>query len=244
MAEFLTIVPALGTKFPIGFLHDLCDNGSMKIDSSEDSKPKRLRMSRLQRREQLIGIGRSLFAAHGFDAVSVEEIASEAGVSKPVIYEHFGGKEGLYQVIVDRETKALYELLEEKVHPALPPRAALEGSILALLDYIEVNPDGFGLMVHQSPEVISGSHFSTIMSDMGDHLTELLAAYFDHLGFDAATAPLYAQMLAGTVGTMGQVWANDRTPAKEVLAAHLVNLMWNGLRGLGHEPYLESPLQG
>lgn len=212
----------------------------MKIDSATDSsRPKRSRMTRVQRREQLIGIGRHLFAAHGFDAVSVEEIANAAGVSKPVIYEHFGGKEGLYQVIVDRETTALNELLREKVRPDLRPRDALEGSILGLLDYIEVNPDGFGLMVHQSPEVISGSQFSTIMSDMGDYLTELLATYFEHLGFDPDTAPLYAQMLAGTVGTMGQIWAHEKNPPKDILAAHLVNLMWNGLRGLEHKPELE-----
>ena len=211
----------------------------MKTDSSEDSRPKRSRMSRIQRREQLIGIGRLLFAAHGFDAVSVEEIATAAGVSKPVIYEHFGGKEGLYQVIVDRETTALHELLQQKVRPALAPREALEGSILALLDYIEVNPDGFGLMVHQSPQAIAGAQFSTTMSDMGDYLTELLAAYFEHLNFDVDTAPLYAQMLAGAVGTMGQIWAQEKSPEKEVLAAHLVNLMWNGLRGLEHEPSLE-----
>ena len=47
-------------------------------------------------------IGRSLFAAKGFEAVSVEEIAAHAKVSKPIVYEHFGGKEGLYAVIVDR----------------------------------------------------------------------------------------------------------------------------------------------
>ncbi|WP_255313909.1 TetR/AcrR family transcriptional regulator [Trueperella pecoris] len=209
---------------------------------SSNHRPKRSRMTRVQRREQLISIGRRLFAAHGFDAVSVEEVASAAGVSKPVIYEHFGGKEGLYQVIVDRETTALNELLQDKMRVDLRPREALEGSILALLDYIEVNPDGFGLMVHQSPDVISGSQFSTIMSDMGDYLTELLGPYFDHLGFDADTAPMYAQMLAGTVGTMGQIWANEKTPSKEVLAAHLVNLIWNGLHGLEREPRLELPL--
>ena len=54
------------------------------------------RMTSYQRREQLIEIGRSLFAAKGFEAVSVEEIAATAKVSKPIVYEHFGGKEGLY----------------------------------------------------------------------------------------------------------------------------------------------------
>ena len=64
-------------------------------------------MTSLQRREQLIEVGRSLFAAKGFEAVSVEEIAAHAKVSKPIVYEHFGGKEGLYAVIVDREMRAL-----------------------------------------------------------------------------------------------------------------------------------------
>ena len=68
-----------------------------------------MRMTGKQRREQLLDIGRSLFAEKGFDATSVEEIAQRAGVSKPVVYEHFGGKEGLYAVVVDREMSALLE---------------------------------------------------------------------------------------------------------------------------------------
>ncbi len=65
--------------------------------------PARVRMSAAQRREQLISIGRQIFAERGFDATSIEEVASRAKVSKPVVYEHFGGKEGLYAVVVDRE---------------------------------------------------------------------------------------------------------------------------------------------
>ncbi|HVD28025.1 MAG TPA: helix-turn-helix domain-containing protein, partial [Mycobacteriales bacterium] len=52
-------------------------------------------MSGKERREQLLDVGRSLFAEKGFEATSTEEIASRAGVSKPIVYEHFGGKEGL-----------------------------------------------------------------------------------------------------------------------------------------------------
>ncbi|MBF1735251.1 MAG: helix-turn-helix transcriptional regulator, partial [Trueperella pyogenes] len=68
---------------------------------------KRMRMSAFARREQLVAVGRATFAAKGFDGTSVEEIATHAKISKPVIYEHFGGKEGLYAVIVDREVQAL-----------------------------------------------------------------------------------------------------------------------------------------
>ena len=73
----------------------------------------RVRMSGQERREQLLDVGRRLFADKGFEAVSVEEIASKAGVSKPVVYEHFGGKEGLYAVVVDREMTYLLLSISE-----------------------------------------------------------------------------------------------------------------------------------
>ena len=59
-----------------------------------------------ERRHQLIDIARTLFAQRGYEGTSIEEIAQRANVSKPVVYEHFGGKEGLYAVVVDREGTA------------------------------------------------------------------------------------------------------------------------------------------
>jgi DNA-binding transcriptional regulator YbjK len=64
-------------------------------------------MTGKERREQLLDIGRRLFAERGFEGTSIEEIAAQADVSKPVVYEHFGGKEGLYAVVVDREVERL-----------------------------------------------------------------------------------------------------------------------------------------
>ena len=79
-----------------------------------DSKPnsgRRVRMSSAQRREQLISVARRAFAERGFEATSVEDIAARAKVSKPVVYEHFGGKEGVYAVVVDREVRSLLNRL-------------------------------------------------------------------------------------------------------------------------------------
>ena len=67
-------------------------------------------MTGKERREQLLDVGRGLFAERGYDGTAVEEIASRAGVSKPVVYEHFGGKEGLYAVVVDREVQRLLDM--------------------------------------------------------------------------------------------------------------------------------------
>ena len=66
-------------------------------------------MTGQERRQQLLDIGRRLFAERGFEGTSIEEIAAQAGVSKPVVYEHFGGKEGLYAVVVDREMSQLLD---------------------------------------------------------------------------------------------------------------------------------------
>ncbi|WP_213013996.1 helix-turn-helix domain-containing protein, partial [Paractinoplanes toevensis] len=86
----------------------MTESGDSKDDQTRARRqrpaatPPRVRMSAAQRREQLIATGRQLFAERGFDATSVEEVAARAKVSKPVVYEHFGGKEGLYAVVVDR----------------------------------------------------------------------------------------------------------------------------------------------
>lgn len=83
-------------------------------------------MTGKERREQLLDIGRTLFADKGFEGTSVEEIASRAGVSKPVVYEHFGGKEGLYAVVVDREMRQLLDMVTSALtagHPREPPGA-------------------------------------------------------------------------------------------------------------------------
>ena len=74
-------------------------------------RARRVRMTGKERREQLLDVGRALFAERGFEGTSVEEIAHKAGVSKPVVYEHFGGKEGLYAVVVDREMRMLLDMV-------------------------------------------------------------------------------------------------------------------------------------
>ncbi len=111
----------------------------------------RARMTGKERREQLLDIGRSLFAQKGFDATSVEEIALNAGVSKPVVYEHFGGKEGLYAVVVDREMSKLLAAITGALTSTGSPRQLLERAAFALLDYVESSSDGFRILVRDSP---------------------------------------------------------------------------------------------
>ena len=110
----------------------------------------RKRMTGKERREQLLDIGRRLFAERGFEGTSIEEIAAQAGVSKPVVYEHFGGKEGLYAVVVDREVERLLAMATAILGGA-NTREKFEAAAVALLRYIEDNSDGFRILVRDSP---------------------------------------------------------------------------------------------
>ncbi|MDQ1293821.1 MAG: hypothetical protein QG608_1702 [Actinomycetota bacterium] len=198
-------------------------------------------MTGKQRREQLLAVGRRLFAEKGFEGTSVEEIASTAGVSKPVVYEHFGGKEGLYAVVVDREIRTLLDAITGALQMDDRPRRLLERAALVLLDYIETSTDGFRILVRDSPVAQSTGTFASLISDVASQVEHLLAAEFKARNLEPKVAPLYAQMLVGMVALTGQHWLDSRKPQKADVAAHLVNLAWNGLSGLERRPSLNLP---
>ncbi|SMD14927.1 TetR/AcrR family transcriptional regulator [Kibdelosporangium aridum] len=193
-------------------------------------------MTGTQRRRQLLDVARALFAEKGFDGASVEEIAHRAGVSKPVVYEHFGGKEGIYAVVVDREMDQLLSAITESLSEDMHPRTLLEHAAMALLDYVDTSTDGFRILVRDSPVASSTGTFSSLLSDIASHVEHILGVHFSRRGYDAKLAGLYAQALVGMVALTGQWWLDVRKPRKTDVAAHLVNLAWNGLSHLEHKP--------
>ncbi len=205
------------------------------VSPAGEERSRRTRMTAAERREQLIEIARTVFADRGVEGASVEEIAARAEVSKPVVYEHFGGKEGLYAVVVDREVRQLLTMMREAL-TAGNPRALLEQAAVALLDYIEGSSDGFRILVRDSPVGSASGSYVSIIGDVASRVEHILGAEFSARGFDATYAPMYAQMLVGMVGTTGQWWLDAREPAKDVVAAHLCNLAWNGLSRLEAVP--------
>jgi len=198
-------------------------------------------MTASERRAQLLDVSRRLFAEKGFDLTSVEEIAVRAAVSKPVVYEHFGGKEGVYAVVVDREITALTDALTGALTEGGHPKVLVERTALALLTYIEENTDGFRILVRDSPVAQATGTFSSLIGDVATQVEHLLADQFKKQGLDPRTAPIYSRMLVGMVPLPGQHWLEERSPKKAHVAAHLVNLAWNGLKGLERRPTLTAP---
>ncbi|MGY1606537.1 MULTISPECIES: TetR/AcrR family transcriptional regulator [unclassified Geodermatophilus] len=198
-------------------------------------------MSGAQRREQLVAVGRAVFAERGYDATSIEELAVRAEVSKPVVYEHFGGKEGLYTAVVDREMQQLLDRFTSALAGGGGPRALLERAALVLLDYVEDDTDGFRVLSRDSPG--SGA-YSSLLGELARRVEHILAGQFAGRGHDPQLAGLYSSALVGMVALVGQWWLEHRSPGKEEVAARLVDLAYSGLAHLDPHPTLRTTGSG
>ena len=198
-----------------------------------------MRMTGQERRAQLVDVGRSVFAEVGYEAASIEEIAKRAHITKPVVYEHFGGKEGLYAVVVDREVKKLVDLITSALEGD-HPRVLLGQAALAFLTYIEEDPEGFTILVRDSPIASSTGTLASVIGDIADQVEHILVTEFQSRGFEPKLSPIYSRALVGMVALVGQWWLDAGKPKRAVVAAHLVNLAWNGLRGLETEPGISA----
>jgi AcrR family transcriptional regulator len=199
----------------------------------------RVRMTGSERREQLLEIGREVFADKGYEAASIEEIAQRANVSKPVVYEHFGGKEGLYAVVVDREVRSLLDRVTNALD-ADHPRVKLEQAAHAFLTYVQEEPGGFRILLRDTPAVSGSGTFASLIGDIAARVEYVLEEEFKERGFDVKLAPLYSRALVGMIALVGQWWLDAEKPGRDVVAAHLVNLAWKGLSHLDRSPSLRS----
>jgi AcrR family transcriptional regulator len=195
----------------------------------------RTRLTAAERRAQLVDVGRAVFAKRGYQATSVEEIADRAKVSKPIVYEHFGGKEGLYAVIVDREMEYVIRRISEAITSGTP-RERVEHAAFAFLAYVRDHPDGFAILAHDTPLTSPSTGMASLLTDVAKRVGAVFAASFKAAGYDARSAPIYAHALVGMVTFVGRWWTESRKPSVEEVASHVAALAWMGLRHLPKRP--------
>ena len=111
-----------------------------------------------------------------------------------------------------------------------------EAAAVGLLRYIEDNADGFRILVRDSNPASGSGTFASLISDIASQVEYILADVLKVRGYDPKFAPVYSQMLVGMVAFAGQWWLDVRKPKLEEMAAHLVNLAWNGLSQLDPKP--------
>ncbi len=190
-----------------------------------------------ERREQLTAVARELFAERGYAAASMEEIAERAGVSKPVVYEHFGAKDAIYKVIVDREVRELVDRIKAALAPG-HPRRTITRAVDAFLEYIEDEQAGFKILVRDSPVGTGNGSGSlpSVLDEIARAVELLLRSELRDRGFSVKMAPILARSLVGMIALPGQWWLDAGRLQRRYVADQIVNLAWNGLGGLRNEP--------
>lgn len=201
-----------------------------------EHEPRR-RLSAADRRSQLIEVGRGTFAEIGYEATTVEEIARRAGITKPIIYGHFGGKEGLYAVIVEQEATFVLEAISEAISRGTP-RERVQAAVLVFLRYVRDRPAGFAVLARDSP---ASSRYASMLAEIAARVGSIFTEELEHAGYDSRAAPIYAQALIGMVTSVGQWWDEDRSRPVEDVASHLSALAWMGLRHLPRKPAAVTP---
>jgi AcrR family transcriptional regulator len=196
----------------------------------------RKRLSGAERRAQLLDVGRGVFAERAFELASMDDLAHRAGISKPIVYEHFGSKEGLYAAVVEREMEDLVQRVSNALSTGTS-RQRWEGAVIAFVHYIETQPAGFEVLTREAPSGVGRRGLTRVIDQLAERVGDVFTAGFQRAGFSPRLAPLYAAAILGMVTQVGLWWAEGgrKVPRDEVVR-HVAALGWMGLRHLPKDP--------
>ena len=193
------------------------------------------RLSAADRRAQLVRVGRSVFAETGFESASLELIAQRAGVTKPIIYEHFGSKEGLHAVIVEQEMDHLVARVSHAMSEG-SARERFERAIVEFMTYAQQEPAGFAVLTRETPTPARPG-MTRVIDQLSERVGEIFSRELARAGYDRKTAPVYAAAILGMVTQVGRWWANEGRPMSiDQVARHVSAFGWMGLRHLPKSP--------
>ncbi|HUP85346.1 MAG TPA: TetR/AcrR family transcriptional regulator [Acidimicrobiales bacterium] len=186
------------------------------------------RLPAARRRRQLLDVALERFASGGFHATSMEDIAEAAGVTKPVLYQHFRSKRKLYLELLDDVGSRLMEAIAKATAGADGPRRQVEAGFAAYVGFMTERPQAFPLLfgsgARRDPE------FADAVKRVEESIAEAVAALID-----ADVDDDHRRTLAAAIVGMAEGVLRQATPPVEpdALAARIAELAWGGLRGIG-----------
>jgi AcrR family transcriptional regulator len=174
----------------------------------------RRRMPRAERERTMLEAAGVAFATHGFHAASMDAIAQDAGISKPMLYNYFGSKQGLYVAYVERSGRMLIECMRNAASPDAPAGERLRAGILAFLTYAEEHGSGWAVLHRETLE--QGGSLAAEVSELRERIAGLLTRLFDNEPF--------AHAFAGAGESVASWWLAHPTHSKEEIAQLLMNI--------------------
>jgi AcrR family transcriptional regulator len=161
----------------------------------------------------------------------MDEIASEAGITKPILYRHFGDKDGLYEALAQRYVDQLMDELDSGAATG-DARTRLAARIDAYLSYVEQNPERYRFILGAAE--LPGT--SAIVADFRQRRANACAARaaesLRRAGLDSELAEPWAHAVCGMIRSVGIWWLETRTLPRASLVEYLTALLWDGFAPL------------
>ena len=190
------------------------------------------------REHEMLEVAGGVFAQRGFHAASMEEIAAGAGVSKPMIYNYFGSKEGLYFAYIELAGQRMLARMRDAVQAAgRAPEERLWASALAFFGHVDDNRDEWAVLFGELAS--RGAPFSREVSGIRATVSDGTAALFDEVLDGAGVSPdkiggtePLAHAFVGAGESLANWWLDHPEESQAAMAARLMNVAWIGLGGL------------
>jgi AcrR family transcriptional regulator len=190
------------------------------------------RLPAARRRRQLLDIARRTFADRGYHVTSMNDIADAAGVTKPVLYQHFRSKRELYLELLDDVGGHLRATIDEATGSVTSPREQVEAGFRAYFRFVAENEDAFRVLFGGGTR--RDEEFKTKVRTVEEAIAEAIAALIEVEGLDRDTRRLLAHGLVGLAEGTSRHWlARGLHGDPDELAAWVSDMAWAGLRGLG-----------
>jgi AcrR family transcriptional regulator len=189
-----------------------------------------VRLPAHQRRRQLLDVALEVFAAHGFHRTSMDQVAEAAGVTKPVLYQHFGSKRKLYLELLEDVGANLTDLIAKATATAPTPREQVVAGVRCYFDFVVGNRSGFSLLFGSGAR--RDDEFNDVVRRVEDGIAELVAPLID-VAISDDHRRLLAHGLVGLAEGVSRHWvAGTIDVDPQVAARQVAELAWGGLRGV------------
>ncbi|GAA2972189.1 TetR/AcrR family transcriptional regulator [Actinokineospora diospyrosa] len=189
------------------------------------------RLPRTARRAQLLAAAQDVFAANGYHAAGMDEIAERAGVSKPVLYQHFPGKLELYMALLDKHVDELVRRVSEAMDATTDNKARVRNAVGAYFDFVDGESQAFRLVFESDlrGEPLVQDAIERATSASVDAIAATITA---DASLDSSRARLLAVGLVGASQVAARAWlADNRALPKEEAINLISNLAWRGIGG-------------
>ena len=199
------------------------------MTASSQAKTGSPRLPRPARRLQLLGAARDVFVAHGYHAAAMDEIAERAGVSKPVLYQHFPGKLELYLALLDESAGELIRTMSEALSSTTDNRQRVPATFTAFYDFVAGETETFRLVFESdlSNEPAVRGRLDKAMSDCVDMVSQFIR---EDAGVSDAEAHLLGMALVGMAQVTARYWlSTGRAIPKEAAEQLIARLAWRGI---------------